>query len=88
MLALYKANHKPHARLGLIVGKRIANLAVTRNQIKRILRESFRLHQEQLTGFDIVIIARQHCGSLNKVQLRESVDKLWQKLSYSNKPRL
>lgn len=86
LLALFKPNQQPHARLGLIVGKRVAKLAVTRNKIKRILRESFRLHKHQLTGFDIVIITRQPCNNLDKVNIREGIDKLWEKwLTYCRK---
>jgi ribonuclease P protein component len=80
LLALYKPNDKTFGRLGVIVGKRVAKLAVTRNRIKRVVRESFRANQAQLQGFDIVVIARQQCGSLDKVQLREGIDKLWQRL--------
>lgn len=64
----------------MIVGKRVAKLAVTRNRIKRVVRESFRANQALLQGFDIVVIARQQCGSLDKVQLRKGIDKLWQRL--------
>jgi ribonuclease P protein component len=80
LLALYKPNNKTAARLGIIVGKRVANHAVTRNTIKRVIRESFRAVQDQLNGLDIVVIARQQCDSLDKVQLREGIEKLWQKL--------
>jgi ribonuclease P protein component len=81
LLALYKPNHAEHARVGIIVGKRVANRAVERNQIKRVIRESFRAIQQNLIGLDIIIIARQQCDSLDKVQLREGIDKLWQKLA-------
>jgi ribonuclease P protein component len=77
---LFKPNNNLQARIGIIVGKRVAKLAVTRNQIKRVVRESFRLHQTKLQGFDIIVIARQQCDSLDKVQLREGIDKLWQRL--------
>ena len=80
LLALYKPNQKDGARIGIIVGKRVANLAATRNQIKRVVRESFRAHQDQLSGLDIIVIARQHCDSLDKTQLREGIDTLWQRL--------
>jgi ribonuclease P protein component len=81
LLALYKSNKKDCARLGIIVSKRVANLAATRNLIKRVVRESFRTQQEKLKGFDIVVIARHQCGSLNRTQLREGIDKLWQKIT-------
>ena len=47
-------NSLKHARLGLIVPKRIVADAVGRNRIKRLLREAFRLRQDELAGLDIV----------------------------------
>lgn len=79
-LALFKPNQKPYARLGLVIGKRVANTAISRNRIKRVIRESFRLNQEQLKGLDIVIIGRQQCDTLDKTKLREGIEKLWEKL--------
>jgi len=38
-----RANQLSHARLGVVVAKRFAPRAVTRNMIKRICRENFRL---------------------------------------------
>lgn len=87
LLALFKPNAKPHARLGLIVGKRVAKSAVVRNRIKRVIRESFRLNQERLKGLDIIILARQQCDTLTKIQLREGIDKLWEKLLINFKQR-
>jgi ribonuclease P protein component len=43
------------ARLGLVVGKKQAPRAVTRNLIKRLAREAFRLRRGQLRGFDILV---------------------------------
>ena len=43
-----------HARLGLIVPKKIIATAAGRNRIKRLLREGFRLHQAELAGLDVV----------------------------------
>lgn len=80
MLALYKPNQDPLARLGVIVGKKVAALAVDRNTIKRIVRESFRLHQTQLSGFNILVIARSQCNQLDKFKLRVCIDSLWKKL--------
>ncbi len=79
-LVLFKPNQKLNARLGLVIGKRAINSAVIRNQVKRILRESFRQHKEKLKGLDIIIIARQQCDKLGKQKLREGIDQLWEKL--------
>jgi ribonuclease P protein component len=46
------------ARLGVVTGKRVGN-AVARNRARRLMRESFRLHQHELSGpVDLVLVAR------------------------------
>jgi ribonuclease P protein component len=80
LVLLYKPNEKSHSRLGVIVGKRVANLAVSRNRIKRVVRESFRCNQVELQGWDIIVIARQQCDTLCKHKLRKGIDDLWKKV--------
>ena len=47
------------SRLGVITGSRIGG-AVVRNRARRLLRELFRLHQNDLSGpVDLVLVARQ-----------------------------
>lgn len=48
-----------HARLGVVVPKRIEKRAVHRNYIKRLVRESFRLHQASLPAHDLIIRAKR-----------------------------
>jgi len=56
LLAL--ANKTDRSRLGLVVGRRAGN-APTRNRMKRLIREAFRLNKHLLTvGHDIVVIPR------------------------------
>ncbi|OYY95374.1 MAG: ribonuclease P protein component [Hydrogenophilales bacterium 28-61-23] len=47
-------NGLEYPRLGLIVPKKIIPTAVARNRIKRLIRESFRLNQNELIGLDLV----------------------------------
>src|SRR6476620_8122036 len=80
LLMLYRPNEHLYSRLGLVVAKRFTKQATSRNQIKRVLRESFRHVCENLKGMDIIIIARYQCDTLSKQKLREGIDKLWEKL--------
>jgi ribonuclease P protein component len=48
-----RANELAHARLGVVVAKRFAPRAVTRNAIKRITRELFR--QSRLPAVDCIV---------------------------------
>lgn len=54
LVVMAAPNGLAHARLGLIIPKRIINGAVQRNRVKRLLREDFRLRQHELRGFDII----------------------------------
>ena len=45
-------------RIGLAVAVRIAGGSVQRNRIRRVIRESFRLHQHELPVADLVVSAR------------------------------
>ncbi|MBV6304226.1 ribonuclease P protein component [Candidimonas humi] len=69
------------ARLGLIVAKRFAVRAVTRNAIKRVVREAFRHRRHALPARDLVfrLHARIDAGvtlSGLKKQVRDEVENL------------
>ena len=48
-----RSNDLPHARLGVVVAKRFAPRAVTRNTIKRVTRELFRV--AKLPAIDCIV---------------------------------
>jgi len=51
----YRPKEVNITRLGLIVSKKTAKLAVQRNYMRRVLRELFRLNQHRLPPVDLVV---------------------------------
>ncbi|MEM5384566.1 ribonuclease P protein component [Paraburkholderia phymatum] len=43
------------ARLGLVIGKKYAPRAVTRNLVKRLAREAFRVRRAEFGGWDVLL---------------------------------
>ena len=87
VLLLARDNQLDHLRLGLVIGKKSVKLAVERNRIKRQIRESFRLNQDNLTGWDIVVVARKGLGDLENGELAQQFGKLWKRLARSRPSR-
>ena len=85
VLLLARDNQLDHPRLGLVIGKKSVKLAVERNRIKRQIRESFRLNQQSLIGWDIVVVARKGLGDLENAELAQQFGKLWKRLA-RNRP--
>lgn len=65
------------SRLGLIVPKKAVKKAVSRNRIKRIIRENFRKNQIKYPPLDIIFIAKSDITTLNNKQISELFLKLW-----------
>lgn len=59
-----RPNEAGHARLGLVVAKRLLKRAVDRNRVKRCAREAFRGVRAELPACDFVVrlIARPEPG--------------------------
>jgi ribonuclease P protein component len=56
----YLHNTHQHARLGLVVAKKVAKRSVDRNYMRRVLRTLFRLNQHELGRYDLVIRVQKH----------------------------
>jgi ribonuclease P protein component len=75
------ANQLGVPRLGLAVAVRAAGGGVARNRLRRIIRESFRLHQRSLPACDLVVSVRPRVREVPAGTLRESLALLWHKLA-------
>ncbi len=79
-IVVYGAREDPHSRIGITVTKKIGN-AVTRNRLKRVCREFFRTHQEQLaTAYDVHVIARNAAARAAQKELVSSLEKLFSQI--------
>lgn len=54
-MVLARPNVAGHARLGMVIPKRLLDRAVDRNRMKRCIRESFRLARAALPACDFVV---------------------------------
>lgn len=80
-LILARGKDLPTARLGIIVAKKHVKLAVQRNRVKRLLRESFRLRQTSLPHLDLVVLAKKGIDRIDNPSCASELQYLWNKLS-------
>jgi ribonuclease P protein component len=76
---LCRHNGGHEARLGLAISKKNCRKATSRNTIKRIVRESFRQHQAELAGLDVVVINQPAATSASRRQLFDSLAAHWRR---------
>jgi ribonuclease P protein component len=62
----------------MAVGVRSVGAAVTRNRVRRLIRESFRLQRQELPAVDIFVIARSGVRGASNAQIFASLARLWQ----------
>lgn len=61
-------------RIGFSISSRISRLASSRNRIRRLLREAFRLNKKFLrSGFDIVLIVKRDPGKKISYHVLEKI---------------
>jgi ribonuclease P protein component len=79
-LILARNNTLRIPRLGLVIAKKHIRLAVERNRIKRLIRETFRQQQHQLPGIDAIVLARKGLDQLENPDIHMMLNQLWQKI--------
>ena len=70
-------NQLGHARLGLVVSKKVSKKAVVRNRVKRLIRENFRLQQDSLGACDFVIVAKAPLSEIASDTITPQLQPLW-----------
>jgi ribonuclease P protein component len=77
----FKPNVLNQPRLGLVVSKKIAKSAVSRNYMRRVLREMFRTNQVLINPCDLIIRVQKKFNPLDFKQLESEFEKLILKLN-------
>jgi ribonuclease P protein component len=77
------ANELPCARLGMSIAARNLRRSVDRNRMRRLIRESFRIHQHDLLSVDIIIGTRSSVLRAERAVLNAALVKIWRKLGTS-----
>lgn len=66
-------NQSEKNRLGISVSKKVGN-SVVRHRLKRLIRESYRLHEQEFqTGLDIVVVARVSAKDRDYAQIESAL---------------
>ena len=66
-------NNTDRNRLGISVSKKVGN-SVVRHRITRLIRESYRLHENIFnSGLDIVVIARNNASSVSYFEIESAL---------------
>ena len=80
-LFLAKNSEQHSSRLGIVVAKKKVRRAHERNRVKRLARESFRLHQGQFNkNIDVVMMPKVGIEAIENQELHQQLDFAWQKL--------
>ncbi len=73
-------NGLTYNRIGITVSKKIGN-SVVRHRVKRIIKEAYRLHEEEfLSGYDIVMVARKAADQKKSTDMEISLLRLGKRL--------
>lgn len=79
-LILAKPNQLGVNRLGVVISRKHIRLAVHRNRIKRLIRESFRHLPRNIQGIDAIVLARKGLGELENSAIYKIVNQQWQRI--------
>ena len=67
-------------RIGFIVSKGVDKRAVTRNRVRRLLREAYRQNKGKLKeGRDLVVVAKEGAGKLSFLEVQKVLLQLFRK---------
>ena len=64
----------------MAVGIRVARNSVNRNRLRRVIRESFRMHRHELPAVDLLVTARAPAAAAANQAIFASLESLWREI--------
>ena len=80
LMAFVRTNTHEQPRVGMAITKRKVPTAVSRNLIKRQIREQFRVKASILENKDIVFIVKNSVKGISKIELKNEINNIFKKL--------
>ncbi|WWP01345.1 MAG: ribonuclease P protein component [Candidatus Dasytiphilus stammeri] len=77
MILYYYNNSLWHPRIGIAISKKNVKLAHERNRIKRLIRESFRYHKNDLCAMDLVLMVTNEINCMDNSAIMRGLGILW-----------
>ncbi|WDV45912.1 ribonuclease P protein component [Clostridiaceae bacterium M8S5] len=79
LVIFYRPNGYPYNRVGISTTKKLGN-SVTRNRIKRLIKENYRKNLDTIkTGYDIIFLARVRASRADFKDIEKSMSYLLKK---------
>ena len=80
LMAFVRTNTHEQPRVGMAITKRKVPTAVSRNLIKRQIREQFRVKASILENKDIIFIIKNSIKGISKLELKNEINNIFKKL--------
>lgn len=80
LMAFIRSNTLDQPRVGMAITKRKVPNAVSRNLVKRLIRENFRNQAFNLENKDIVFIVKNSIKDINNKEIKKQINNIFKKI--------
>ncbi|MGP4789465.1 ribonuclease P protein component [Psychrobacter sp. 1Y11] len=80
LMAFVRSNTLQQPRVGMAITKRKVPTAVSRNLVKRLIRESFRNQAANLENKDIVFIVKKSIKEMESKEIKKEINSILKKI--------